>query len=107
MNYISTFVCKSSSSCLKAVELARDTFYILWSFLLVWCTACYQGAKTKVPFFYDVALNLPYILSRTPEEHALEAYLVSEHWNTVMQPIRTDSGTIYEPYLDMPPVPIG
>ncbi|KAI0821328.1 hypothetical protein BC629DRAFT_1460035 [Irpex lacteus] len=96
-----------SSSCSRAVELAQSAYRSLWSVLILCCAAGLQDAKDKLPFIYDVILNIPYILSRTPEEHALKAQLCLEHCNTVIKRIRTTEGTIYEPYLDMPPVANG
>lgn len=96
-----------SSSCFRAVELAQQAYKSLWSGLILCCAAGFHSAKDKLPFIYDIILNIPYILSRTPEEYALKAQLDLKHCNTVMKRIRTTEGTIYEPYLDMLPVADG
>ncbi|KAI0090791.1 hypothetical protein BDY19DRAFT_905039 [Irpex rosettiformis] len=107
MNIIPDSFLKPLSSISNALARTQVASSFLWRGLQARYIACYSGAKVQLPFIHDIVLNLHHIFSLTPEEYAQRAHLQQKNWNTVMKPIRTDEGTIYEPYIDMPPVAAG
>ena len=91
-----------------APALSLDASASFWQRIKFRVTTCYRGVMAQLPFVYDVALNLRYIFSPTPEEYALKAHLHRENKATMVKPCRSPNGrTFYEPYIDMLPVAVG
>ncbi|KAI0683989.1 hypothetical protein BC835DRAFT_1422720 [Cytidiella melzeri] len=107
MDYALTSIAYSLSIYSGAAKAAWLATISLWGTLKTHLTAGYHDARARLPLIRDVAVNLPHVFSPTPEEYAQRARMRQRRWNTVLVPIETSKGVIYEPYTDQPPVAAG